>query len=111
MTTMSVSRPSGHITGLRKAAILLVQLGRDKAATILGMLPDTMVEDLTAEIVRLHEVSSRDAELVLREAHGALVENAGTSRGGMELARALLADGLGSDRADEIMERLGATLA
>jgi flagellar motor switch protein FliG len=111
MTVMTTNRSLSHLTGLRKAAILLVQLGREKAATVLGMLPEPLVEDLTAEIVRLHEVTAKDAEFVLREAHASLMDNAGTARGGMDLARALLADGLGSERADEIMERLGATLA
>ena len=99
------------MTGLRKAAILLVQLGRDKAAKVLSMLPDAMVEDLTAEIVKLRDVTPQDAETVIREAHTSLVHNAQVGRGGMDLARQLLSDGLGSERAEEILERLGATLA
>jgi flagellar motor switch protein FliG len=99
------------LTGLRKAAILLVQLGRDKAVKVMARLPDQMVEDLTAEIVRLKEVSHDDAKAVLYEARTALMGSDVAGRGGLELARQLLAESVGSERADEIMERLGATLA
>ncbi len=99
------------LTGLRKAAILLVQLGRERAAKIMGRLPEQMVEDLTAEIVRLRDVSSDDAATVLSEAHVRMSSDDIAGRGGMDLARQLLAESLGADKADEIMERLGATLA
>ncbi len=100
-----------ELTGLRKAAILLVQLGRDRASRVLSALPEQVVEDLTAEIVKLRDVSSEHAALVLTEAHERLNSTDTAGRGGLDLAKSLLADSLGSDRADEIMERLGATLA
>jgi flagellar motor switch protein FliG len=100
-----------QLSGLRKAAIFLVQLGKDKAARVMALLPEAMVEDLTGEIVRLRDVSKRDAESVLAEAHGVLSNQENSARGGLELARQLLAQSVGAERADEIMERLGATLA
>ncbi|MEJ2577736.1 MAG: flagellar motor switch protein FliG [Kineosporiaceae bacterium] len=101
----------GALSGLRKAAILLVQLGREKASEVMAQLPDQMVEDLTAEIVRLRDVSPADADLVLVEARDSLTSASGLGRGGLDLAKQLLVESLGADRADEIMERLGATLA
>lgn len=100
-----------ELSGLRKAAILLVQIGREKAAKILAKLPDEMVEDLTAEIVRLRDVQTADAQIVMQEAHAQIVNSQNVGRGGMELARQLLSEGLGAERAEEILERLGATLA
>ena len=99
------------LSGLRKAAILLVQLGREKASKVMSRLPEDMVEELTAEIVRLKEVSSADAAAVLSEAHNTLVNSDVAGRGGLDLARSLLADSLGGERADALMEKLGATLA
>ncbi|MBT0771415.1 flagellar motor switch protein FliG [Kineosporia sp. J2-2] len=107
---MAVSTTSAPLSGLRKAAIFLVQLGQEKAARVMGLLPEDLVEELTGEIVRLKEVSNIDAEAVLSEAHDNLAASSG-ARGGMDLARQLLAQSLGSDRAEEIMERLGASLA
>jgi flagellar motor switch protein FliG len=99
------------MTGLRKAAIFLVQLGRDKAAKVMSLLPEPLVEELTGEIVRLRDVPPSESELVLTEAHELLAIQANSARGGLDLARQLLAQSVGSERADEIMERLGATLA
>jgi flagellar motor switch protein FliG len=106
-----VTPAADNISGLRKAAIFLVQLGRDKAARVMSLLPEQMVEDLTGEIVRLRDVSNVDAEAVLTEAHEILGNSSTSARGGLELARQLLAESVGAERADEIMERLGATLA
>src|SRR3954447_1175061 len=108
---MTVATTTEPLSGLRKAAIFLVQLGNDKASKVMALLPESMVEDLTGEIVRLRDVSNADAEAVLLEAHEVLANNSTNARGGLELARQLLAQSVGAERADEIMERLGATLA
>jgi len=108
---MTVALNEPPLSGLRKAAIFLVQLGRDKAARVMALLPEAMVEDLTGEIVRLRDVSNLDADSVITEAHGVLASASSSARGGLELARQLLAQSVGAERADEIMERLGATLA
>lgn len=101
----------GALTGLRKAAILMIQLGRDRAAKVMARLPVQLVEELTAEIVRLQMVSQSEANFVLSETHDELFSSKNAGRGGLELAKELLAQSLGTERADEIMERLGATLA
>ena len=44
-----------EMTGLRKAAVLLVQLGKDHSAQVLKSLREPEVEILTAEIARLEE--------------------------------------------------------
>jgi flagellar motor switch protein FliG len=99
------------VTGIRKAAIFLVQLGTEKAARVMGMLPEPLVEELTAEIVRLKDVSPDAAAEVLSQARDELLAAAAAPRGGLDLARPLLAAGVGMERADEIMERLGASLS
>lgn len=99
------------VTGIRKAAIFLVQLGTEKAARVMGMLPEPLVEELTAEIVRLKDVSPDAAAEVLSQARDELLAAAAAPRGGLDLARQLLAAGVGMERADEIMERLGASLS
>jgi flagellar motor switch protein FliG len=108
---MPASTDNEPMSGLRKAAIFLVQLGQDKAAKVLSLLPESMVEELTGEIVRLRDVSNDDATSVLTEAHESLASHSTSARGGMDLARNLLAQSLGNERAAEMMERLGASLA
>src|SRR5690349_15593067 len=99
------------VSGIRRAAIFLVQLGTQKAARVMGLLPEPLVEELTAEIVRLKDVSPEDATFVLTQARDQLTTASNSSRGGLDLARQLLAESVGSERADEIMERLGASLS
>jgi len=112
VATASAGAPAAaEISGLRRAAIFLVQLGRDKAARIMAMLPERMVEDLTGEIVRLKDVDALEARSVMTAAHDELAKQSASARGGLEMARQLLADSLGAERAGEIMERLGASLA
>jgi flagellar motor switch protein FliG len=43
--------------GARKAAVLLVQLGKTQAAKVLSMLDEHEVEAITAEIAMLDSVS------------------------------------------------------
>jgi flagellar motor switch protein FliG len=100
-----------QVPGIRRAAIFLVQLGTQKAARVMALLPEPLVEELTAEIVRLRDVTPDVASSVLSQARDQLVQAAEGSRGGLELARQLLAESVGAERADEIMERLGATLS
>jgi len=66
---------------------------------------------LTTEIVRLKDVSADDAADVLSQARDELLAAAAAPRGGIDLARQLLAGSVGMERADEIMERLGASLS
>ena len=107
----SSAAPAGTVSGLRRAAIFLVQLGHDRAAQILARLPERVVEDLASEIVQLRDVDANEASQVFSAAHDELKTAVQSARGGFDLARQMLADSLGADRAREIMERLGANLA
>ena len=107
---MSVTT-TGTIPGIRKAAVLMVQLGRDRAAKVMSKLPEPIVEELTAEIVRLQTVTAAEANAVLSETHNTLFSAENAGRGGLDLAKELLAQSVGAERAEEILERLGATLA
>jgi len=99
------------VSGIRRAAIFLVQLGTEKAARVMSLLPEPLVEELTTEIVRLKDVSPDAAAEVLSQARDELLAAAAAPRGGLDLARQLLAGSVGLERADEIMERLGASLS
>lgn len=55
------------MSGIRKAAILMVQLGRDTSAAIMRNLREAEVEALTAEIARLESVDVDTLDDVLEE--------------------------------------------
>ncbi|MDT0200802.1 flagellar motor switch protein FliG [Nocardioides sp. AE5] len=94
--------------GVRKAAILLIQLGRDRASQVLSHLSEADVERVSAEIARLESISGTETEQVLAEFHAMAQARAHISQGGLEFAQQLLEQSLGAERAGEIMERLNA---
>ena len=54
-------------TGVQKAAILLITLGPEKAATIFKHLKEDEIEELTLEIANTRSVSPQTKEEVLEE--------------------------------------------
>lgn len=95
-------------TGVRKAAILLVQLGRERAAEVLSRLNETEVESITAEIARLDLISGTETDAVLAEFRDMMTARSHLAAGGLAYAHQLLQESLGEERAAEIMERLNA---
>ena len=94
--------------GLRKAAVLLIQLGRDKAAALLSHLTEAEVEAVSAEIAHLGTLSSTEAQSVLSEFSTLMTTRANIAQGGLSFAQDLLQESLGAERAAEIINRLNA---
>ncbi|MGO4258756.1 flagellar motor switch protein FliG [Marmoricola sp. RAF53] len=94
--------------GVRKAAILLIQMGRDKAADVMSHLSDGEVEAISGEIARLESISAAETQAVLAEFRDMMTARAHIAQGGLSFAEQLLVQSLGADRAAEIMERVKA---
>lgn len=90
--------------GFRKAAQLLLLLGKNEAAQVLGHLSEKEIEGITREIASIEKLETREAERVLEEfgyrARGREV------RGGAERARQILTTALGRTVAEPILERV-----
>lgn len=110
MTVMTAGGASSALAtlGVRKAAVLLIQLGKDRAAQVMAHLTDTEVESISAEIARLDAVTAAETESVLGEFHDLMTAHAHVTQGGFGFAQQLLEQSLGAERAQEIMERLHA---
>ena len=95
-----------NLHGRRKAAILCVSLGPERAAEVFRHLPQDVLESLTAETARTRDVDARDAEIVLAE----VLENAQArgfvSGGGLAYTREVLVRAVGERRAEEILNRM-----
>jgi flagellar motor switch protein FliG len=100
-----------EVTGLRKAAILLVQMGQERASRVLANLRENEVEELVAEIMRLQQVDASQADQVIDEFHELVSARRFVSQGGMSFARELLEGGLGMEKAGEILGRLEAAIS
>lgn len=97
-----------EISGVRKAAIMLVQMGKDQSARIMSQLRDTEVEEITAEIMRLGHIDGITADGVLDEFTTMVRANRYLHQGGMAFAREVLEATLGRDAAEVLVARLSA---
>lgn len=98
------------ITGRQKAALLLMQLGRDRAARIMAQLDVAEVEELTGEIMRLERVDQSLADEVVDEFYQVAEIGPGIG-GGIGFAQQLLEASLGKEQAAGMLERLQASMA
>ena len=94
--------------GVRKAAITLIQLGSEKAATVLSHLSDSEVEAISAEIARLDSIGEDEIDDVMSELREMVTARVNIAQGGLAFAQNLLEQSLGPERAAQIMERLQA---
>jgi flagellar motor switch protein FliG len=99
------------VSGLRKAAVLLVQLGKERSALVLSQLRDAEVEELSAEIARLESVDGQLADDVMAEFHQLAQAKRYATAGGVGFARDVLEASLGAEKAGEIMDRLTAAMS
>ncbi|KRF37917.1 flagellar motor switch protein FliG [Nocardioides sp. Soil805] len=94
--------------GARKAAIVLVRLGKDRAAQVLAHMSEDEVEAVSSEIAQLVSVQPDETRDVMGEFSDLLAARQHLLQGGMDLARDLLQRSLGEDRAEEALQRLNA---
>ncbi|HUN60809.1 MAG TPA: flagellar motor switch protein FliG [Candidatus Sulfotelmatobacter sp.] len=94
------------LAGKRKAAILLVLLGDEVAATVYKHLPDNELRQVTQEIAELEYISPEVATKVLREYHRLALTQEYLAQGGQEYARKLLVKAFGEQGAKELLEEV-----
>lgn len=100
------------LTGAQKAALVLMQLGRERAAKVLGLLGESEIEELTSEIVRMGRVDRETADQAMQEFHAIATGNSNyLGAGGAGFAQQLLESSIGADRAEEMLERLASSMA
>ena len=95
-----------ELSGIRKAAILLVSLGSELSAEIFKHLNDQEVEELSLEIARLDRVEPETRQGVLDEFNEMLRAQEFISQGGMDTAQEILEKAMGGQQAKEVIDRL-----
>lgn len=99
-----------ELNGTQKAAVLLIALGPEKSAMIFKHLKEEEIETLTLEIANTRSVSPQDKEDVLNEFYQVCLAQEYIAEGGIGYAKDLLVKALGEDRANEVINRLTASL-
>ena len=91
------------LSGLRKAAVLLVAVGEELAGEILRSLPEADVQRLTEELADLRGISSELSGQVLEEFWQLLETQGFVMHGGLDYASRLLMETFGKERADDLL--------
>ncbi|WP_188332123.1 flagellar motor switch protein FliG [Alicyclobacillus suci] len=106
---MSVQRQR-TLTGRQKAAVLLIALGQDVAASVFKRLSQEEVEQLTFEIANVSKVNFEQRENILQEFRDLAMAREYIQTGGIEYAREVLEKALGGKEAEDILNRLTSAL-
>ncbi len=112
MSVQTAPAQASGLTSAQRAAVIVLQLGQEGAAKVLAELSEAEVEEITAEIVRMEDVSQSVADTVIQEFHRQISTGEPTmGHGGRDYAQRLLEASFGSERAAGVMDRLNTLLA
>jgi flagellar motor switch protein FliG len=92
------------LSGIQKAAILLISIGDQASAELLKRLGDDEVQAVTAAIASLPAISREQAEEVLEEFRSATSQ--GQGHGGVDFAKRILTSAFGAEGSKKHVERL-----
>jgi len=96
--------------GVQKAAILLIALGPEKAATIFKHLKEEEIEELTLEIANTRSVTPQTKEDIMMEFYQICLAQQYIAEGGIGYAKELLEKALGAEAAQNVIMKLTASL-
>lgn len=105
-----MARKEKEMTGRQKAALLLISLGPEVAASVYKNLSEEEVERLTLEISSVKKVESSVKEEVIEEFHNIAIAQDYISQGGIGYAKTVLEKALGKNHAQAILNRLTSSL-
>ena len=94
------------LSGVRKAAILLLSLDSDASGMMLKAMPTQAVEEVTRELASIGSVPKKLRDEVITSFYNLAVAQNWAVEGGLENARMLLRKSLSKDEADVIMQRI-----
>lgn len=97
---------SNDLSGVKKAAILLMTVGEDVAAKVLQHMGPKEVQRLGMEIASCDAVSIEEIETVISEFVDDYGQQTGVGIGSDEYVRAMLNKALGEDKAGNIIDRI-----
>ena len=98
------------ISGVQKAAILLIALGPEKSASIFKHLKEEESEELTLEIANTRSVTPQLKEEIIDEFYQICLAQQYIAEGGITYAKELLEKALGNEKAMSVIGKLTASL-
>jgi flagellar motor switch protein FliG len=95
-----------HVSGLRKAAILMIMIGDEASSAILRRLDEEEIQNISREIARVHSLTAEEAEGALEEFYQMSIAHDYVIKGGIEYARRMLMNAFPPDQARRMLDRL-----
>ena len=105
-----MAKQEQELSGIQKAAILLISLGPEKSATIFKHLKEDEIEQLTLEIANTRSVSPPTKEEIINEFYEVCLAQQYIAEGGIGYAKELLEKALGSEKAMAVISKLTSSL-
>jgi flagellar motor switch protein FliG len=94
------------LTGIRKAAMMLVLLGDKASAEIIKQLSEDELQLVTREIARIESIPSDQAESLLEEFYEMNMAHEFCVRGGLDYAKKMLFQAFPPETAKKLVDRL-----
>ncbi|MEG8945600.1 flagellar motor switch protein FliG [Rosettibacter firmus] len=105
-TTQQRQEQLSEISGLQKAAMLMVALNVEAASAVLKHLDQNDIEAISAEITRVKNIPSKVADGVIEEFYNMVTAREYVLEGGIDYAEAVLEKTFGKPKAQEIIEKV-----
>ncbi len=99
-----------ELSGLQKAAVLLITLGPERSSSIFKHLKEDEIEELTLEIANTRSITPQMKENIIEEFYQVCLAQQYIAEGGIGYAKDLLEKALGEEKAREVIGKLTASL-
>lgn len=98
------------MTGLEKAALIIMQMSQDRAAEVMRQFSEAEAEEIAAGIMRMRKVEASQADAAITEFHAKTQSGRAEARGGRDAAVTLLEASFGEERAAGLIDRVSSTV-
>lgn len=95
-----------QINGLQKAALLMIALDIETAASVLKYLDPEQVEKISAEITKVKNIPSKVVDSIMQDFYDMVTAREYVLEGGLEYAQAILEKSFGMNKAIEIVDKV-----
>ena len=95
-----------QLSGVKKAAILMISLGSEASSQVMKLLPDSMIQKVSYEIANTDYVTPEEKNAVIDEFVDTATARQYVLDGGIDYAKDLLVNSLGPQRAKEVLDVL-----
>lgn len=92
--------------GARKAALLLLSLGKEEAAKIMKHLDDKMIEEIIFEMSQIETINKEEREKILKEFKETVEQSSHGLKGGENTAKEILSKSVGTEKAEYILKKV-----